>query len=120
MNLKNLDIPTLGRPHGKSYPKVSKPQENGNKPIKGLRKVSLKRGKENREYLKLRQLFLTANPKCQVCREKKAVDVHHKRGRIGQLLTDIKHFLAVCRGCHTRIETNPLWAKEQGYSEQRN
>lgn len=38
----------------------------------------------------------------------------------GQLLNDTAHFLAVCRGCHQKIELSPLWAKENGYSEKRN
>jgi hypothetical protein len=40
----------------KSYPKVSK--VDGNKPIKGLRKVSLKRGKEKKEQGTEKPLFL--------------------------------------------------------------
>ena len=45
-----------------------------------------------------------------------ATEVHHKKGRIGKLLTDIRYFLGVCRECHNKIELNPTWAKENGYS----
>ena len=45
-----------------------------------------------------------------------ATEVHHKKGRIGKLLTEISYFLGVCRECHSKIELEPIWAKENGYS----
>ena len=87
---------------------------------KNIAKSSLtkSRARQNREYGKARASFLVGNPKCRVC-GKEATEVHHKRGRIGKLLTAVKHFLAVCRTCHQRIEENPVWAKENNYSESR-
>jgi hypothetical protein len=41
------------------------------------------------------------------------------KGRIGNLLTDPKYFLAVCRQCHNWIEEHPKEAKELGYSVSR-
>ena len=49
----------------------------------------------------------------------KAEEVHHKRGRIGDLLLDETHWLAVSRKGHVKIEMNPRWAKEMGFSESR-
>jgi hypothetical protein len=80
-----------------------------------IKKVSDKRSKENVEYLKLRVKFLNENTKCYVC-SKSATEVHHKKGRDNSFLTDIRYFLPVCRDCHTKIELNPVWAKENGYS----
>lgn len=57
---------------------------------------------------------------CQVdgcCRY--AQEVHHRKGRLGDLLTDTKYFLAVCGICHNKIELQPKWAKENGYSVSR-
>lgn len=82
-----------------------------------IKKVSNKRKVENKEYTKLRKAFLESSIYCQVKGCKKlATEVHHKKGRIGKLLTDISYFLGVCRECHNKIELEPLWAKENGYS----
>jgi len=85
-----------------------------------MRKLSVKRAKQNREYLDLRKAYFYNNPLCEVkfC-DNLATEIHHKKGRIGKLLTDTSNFLAVCRQCHQKIELNPIWAKEQGYSKSR-
>ena len=82
-----------------------------------IKKVSDKRKIENKDYLKVRKVFLQSLMFCQVKRCKAlATEVHHKKGRIGKLLTDTRYFLGVCRECHNKIELEPLWAKENGYS----
>ena len=68
------------------------------------------------EYYELRDAYLKKNKLCEVCFKKEAMDIHHKAGR-GQNL--LKHFLAVCRECHSRIEDNPAWAIKNGYSIKR-
>lgn len=82
-----------------------------------IRRRSKKRAKQEREYLKLRDWYLSRQPTCEVkgcnCQ---STEIHHKKGRVGDLLTDIRFFLAVCWVCHVYIETQPLWAKERGYS----
>lgn len=85
-----------------------------------IEKRSKKGKKDDQEYTKIKREFLIANPRCQVekCNHV-SEDVHHKRGRVGKLLTDVRYFLAVCRKHHKIIEDNPLWAKENGYSESR-
>lgn len=87
---------------------------------KQIRKVSLRRVEQNADYSFVRRIFLEIHPVCEVhnclC---KSEDVHHKKGRLGELLTNITHFLAVCRTCHKYIEEHPDWAKERGYSELR-
>jgi hypothetical protein len=94
-----------------------KPQKKKPEPIA---KRSKKRAKQERDYEKVRDAYLTVFPICEVhnC-GMKSKDVHHKRGRIGSLLTDINYFMAVCRKCHSYIELHPEWAKIQGYSESR-
>jgi hypothetical protein len=108
-------------PHIKSgsYCKICDTKPEKKKP-KSIRKVSVKRVKENKEYSHRRKLYLELNPVCEVhnCGNK-STEIHHKKGRIGELLIDIEHFLAVCEQCHKYIELNPVWAKIQGYSETR-
>lgn len=70
-----------------------------------------------KEYSKLRKAYLSSHSVCEVCKQSRAIEVHHKRGRDGQNL--FSHFLAVCPPCHHRIEMNPEWAKENNYSESR-
>lgn len=79
-----------------------------------IRKVSKKRAAQNREYSKLRLEFLTLKPKCERCGNK-STQVHHKAGRIGNLLTNIDFFMAVCFRCHQYIELNPNEAREKGW-----
>lgn len=82
-----------------------------------IKKDSVKRKSQKTDYLKIRKVFLESIIFCQVKECKGlATEVHHKKGRIGKLLTDIRYFLGVCRECHNKIELNPIWAKENGYS----
>ena len=55
----------------------------------------------------------------QVCSQV-STDVHHMKGRIGDLLLDQTHWLSVCRGCHNWIELQPEQAKQMGFSKNRN
>lgn len=81
-----------------------------------IRKRSLKRAKKEREYDKVRAEYLSAHEFCEVCGWGEGLQIHHKKGRIGELLTDTRFFLAVCHTCHQKIELFPQWAKEKGYS----
>lgn len=87
------------------------------KEIKNIQSFSEKRKKANKDYKKIAKAYLIAHPKCEVrgC-NKISEEIHHKRGRVGDLLLNDKFFLAVCRDCHREIEQSPTWAKEQGYS----
>lgn len=80
---------------------------------------SKKRAKEERIYReKTKPEFMSANPYCAVCGGV-SCDVHHTIGRDGWRLNASEYFLAVCRDCHTHIELNPEWAKDNGYSDKR-
>lgn len=79
-----------------------------------MRRVSKKRAKENKLYMEVRKVYLTEHPRCQVCIDSPACDIHHRRGRWKSRLYDTEFFLAVCRPCHDRIHHNPEWAYEKG------
>lgn len=79
-----------------------------------IKKLSTKRAAQQREYLKRRAAFLEGKT-CPVTGEQ-ATEIHHKKGRIGELLTDETYWLAVSRQGHRQIEERPEWAKENGYS----
>lgn len=82
-----------------------------------MRTRSVKRAKQERLYSKIRKAFLEENPVCHVeCCESDSIEVHHMKGRIGALLTDVTYFLAVCRAHHNLIESHPAEAKKRGYS----
>jgi len=82
-----------------------------------IRFRSVKRQRQEREYARLRKWYLEENPICEVkgCKNW-ATEVHHKKGRVGSLLTDATYFLAVCQPHHNYIESHPAEAKEHGYS----
>lgn len=84
------------------------------------KKITAKRAAQTVEYTKLRREYLEAYPACEVedCNNK-AKEVHHKKGRENNLLTNTDYFMAVCPGCHHRITTDSAWAIEKGYSYQR-
>lgn len=93
------------------------------KPHKPISPVSTKQKQRLAKYALVRAEYLAEHPTCEAkigytCRGR-AVDIHHKKGRIGDLLTDKSNFLAVCRECHSEIELRPEWAKEMGFSESR-
>lgn len=80
---------------------------------------SSKREVQDAVYSVLRIKFLKEHIMCEAhlpgCTQS-STDVHHKRGRIGTLLTEIKYWLAVCRHCHDWIEAHPEESKEKGLS----
>jgi len=86
-----------------------------------LKKVSEKRKKENILYSELRIDFLSL-PENQICpiTGQPTTDIHHKKGRIGKLLTDTNYWIALSREGHEFVESNPEWAYENGYSLKRN
>lgn len=82
-----------------------------------IKKVSKKQLENLKEYRKVRDEFMKQNRTCQARLQGctvKATDLHHKKSRIGDLLTDTKFFMAVCRQCHNKIEDGGAWVYEQG------
>lgn len=105
----------------RKHPKYLKRTPIEKKPYE-IPKQSKKRAKQNREYLRLRKQFLTDNPMCEAkltgCTGV-ATTCHHSKGRIGDLLTDTEHFVALCMPCHHQVETQPEMAKQLGLSKSR-
>lgn len=92
--------------------KAAKPQKSYKIP-----KVGDKRKIQNLKYSAQRVVFLgkAENKICPITKWP-TTDVHHKKGRIGDLLLDEKHWIALSREGHNYVEDNPEWAKENGYS----
>lgn len=80
-----------------------------------IAKRNKKRAAQEREYKKIAIEILSENPICPVTGEV-ATQIHHMAGRIGELLTDRRYMLPVSAKGHVKIELNPQWAKEKGYS----
>jgi len=83
------------------------------KPVK-IAAVSKKRSEQNKEYTKTRLQFLSENFLCQRC-FKSADEIHHKAGRTGERLNDVKDFMVVCRTCHQYIHEHPAESREKGW-----
>lgn len=110
--IKNLCQSHYWQSRRKDSPKEVKIQQ------KPIRKVSHKRAKQVAIYLKVRLEKLNEQPDCEVCGHP-AIEIHHKKGKIEELLYDKSNLLSVCRLCHQRIELNPEWAIKNGYSVER-
>jgi hypothetical protein len=90
-----------------------KPEKS--KPKRPIRRISRKRMRSQIIYRRRKQGFMAKHPRCQCCKRALSEDLHHKRGRIGRLLTDERFWMAVCRPCHDRIHRHPAEAVERGY-----
>jgi len=92
-------------------------EQKESKPRKAIRPVSKKRLEQLAKYRPLRDTYLKEHPICEVhdC-DKPSNNLHHKKGREGSLLTDVRFFMACCETCHPkRIHENPEWAYKHGY-----
>ena len=99
------------------------------KPQKAIQKMTPKLKRETVLYQKAKLEFLNKpeNKQCAVFPHMKATQVHHRKKRRGfadeeardqglRLLYDPRFFLAVSMDGHRKIEENPEWALEMGYS----
>ena len=90
------------------------------KKVKKASRYSEKMLQDLKIYKVERLKFLERHPVCQAAIKEvctiEALQIHHKKGRIGDLLTDPTYFLAVCHSCHVYIEMNPGEAKDKGWS----
>jgi len=84
-----------------------------------IRSVSKHRAGRMVQYRKLAKEFLHAKIRCECDCLNEATQIHHKRGRSGELLNDTKHWLAVCATCHRWIHDHPKAAMELGLLESR-
>lgn len=73
-----------------------------------------------REYRKVRDVYMNDHTICEhpEC-SSPSTELHHKKGRVGKLLTDSRYFCALCHDHHEWAEKNPILAKELGLSVDR-
>jgi hypothetical protein len=91
-----------------------------------IEKVSVKMGKQLTQYAALKKKFMLGRWCAYHGKPCLPTDVHHSKGRTGfaddkeiPLLLDVRYWIAVCSEAHKYIEMNPVFAKENGYSESR-
>jgi hypothetical protein len=75
----------------------------------------------NQLYTRKSREYILTHPVCEAricCRGAASIEVHHKSGRTGINL--VRHFLAVCRGCHDWIGKYVTDAIRLGFSFKRN
>lgn len=75
---------------------------------KCVRRMSVRMREKMAIYHKKRMAFLIDRPWCQACAAmgktpQPSKQIHHKVGRVGFLLLDVRHWLAVCEKCHSTI-----------------
>jgi len=85
-----------------------------------LRRASKKRAADLKIYRAVAPSFLEDNPRCQCpgpdgrpC-PNEATQIHHMKGRLGPLLTDVQWWMAVCQACHVYIEDHKKEARKRG------
>ncbi len=89
-------------------------------PKKRINPVSDKQLKRLVKYAKLRDTYMSANEVCEASLPNctgKSTELHHKNGREGENL--FNHFMAVCNGCHHKIEIGGSWVYEFGFKMKR-
>ena len=77
--------------------------------------MSIKKAADLKEYYAMRARFLANVDLCEVCHTDRPVEIHHRRGRVGPLLTDLRHLLATCSKCHDWIHEHVEEARTLGY-----
>lgn len=102
--------------HPKEY-NLSKTKQSRSYRIKS---VSDKKLAELKEYRVVRDGYLDTHKVCEhpECKNL-SEDLHHAKGRVGSLLTDVRYFKALCRRCHRWVEENVNEAKKLGLSVDR-
>ena len=84
------------------------------KSFKSLQPMSDKMKIRLNLYHNLRKEYLLKHPKCEACECEEATQIHHKARR-GANLNKTQTWMAVCFGCHRKIEENGRWARQKGY-----
>lgn len=95
------------------------------KKVNPIAKKSLSQKKRDKLYFPVKKAFLKmpGNEMCNMrispeCIENRmrTVDVHHMKGKCGDLYWDIRYFLSACRRCHDYELSHDAEAKEKGVS----
>lgn len=71
-----------------------------------LKPVSKKRAAANREYAKVREVYLRENPECPVCRRFAAAEIHHicSGGNRASSLANSDTWIGLCGMCHVIMQ----------------
>lgn len=83
---------------------------------KGLRRASKERARQLRAYAILRPIYLRSHPYCMAfghC-SRRAREIHHTKGRAGELLCEDEWFIPICPRHHQWIHDHPNKARELG------
>lgn len=85
-----------------------------------------RKDREYEAYRKEARAFVKAHPWCKACKiqwttlkPRRTKDVHHTRGRSGELLRDQRYWMPVCRQCHNWIGNNIAEARKLGLIDQK-
>lgn len=84
------------------------------KPVK-IKPLSDKRSKQNKVYLTLRKVYLQNHINCEVKYDGctgASTEIHHSKKRTGELLCDVRYFVAICRNCHLIVENDNVKLKQ--------
>jgi hypothetical protein len=82
---------------------------------KPIRPISKERAAMLRKYYRLRRRYLEDHPWCEVFPELRATEIHHVRGRAGEMLLDVRYWMPVSRAGHRWIHEHPEEARERGW-----
>jgi hypothetical protein len=80
-----------------------------------LNKCSVRQSKRLEEYYAAKEEYMKDKVCCEICGNRRELDLHHKAGRIGKLISDKEHFIAICRECHNYIHSHPSEARRNGW-----
>jgi hypothetical protein len=110
-----LDLAKIQNEVEKSFPRLNKKDLSclTNKPRKPVRRVSVKRAAENRQYTKLRKQYLLDYPFCMRC-GKKSTEIHHWAGRRSNFLKT-ETWRSSCSDCNQFAKWEATAAIAEGW-----
>lgn len=79
-----------------------------------LRPISDKHREEMKRYMPIRNQHLKENPQCAVYPSLPATQIHHTRGKLGELRFDRRGFRSVSLKGHIWIDNHPEEARKRG------
>lgn len=116
-------------PWVKAFPKQAKALRPERSKAGGIKSRSQSEQVRMAIYRPIAEMYKRNNPWCNVCvlmwkwvdpnmrPRGRTEDIHHKLGRGGLLLFDVRHWIAVCRYCHSWIGDHPSEAIKLGLLE---
>lgn len=84
-----------------------------------IKAIATKTAAKQREYAKAKTEFaraMSAQRKayCESCGTTRNLTLHHRRGRAGSLISDMRFFSLLCFSCHEWVHAHPKQARERG------